>query len=184
VHEFTQTVYTVADDAYLNIAFDPSLVKDYRLIGFDNKLKALTDSLNEVQGGEVGSGYSLLALFEIIPEEEDNGGPASDKNKLARVILNYKLPGDSLQRISTYECGSQPVLFRELKPSYRFASSVALFGGLLKKSRLMGQAGWRDAIELAEKSRDPEDGIQKELVTLIEKARKIYGKQKHKRKGE
>src|SRR6185295_13025202 len=42
VREFTQTVYAVADDAYLNIAFNPSLVRNYRLIGFDNKEKVLS----------------------------------------------------------------------------------------------------------------------------------------------
>src|ERR1700761_4295622 len=60
VREFTQTVYAVADDAYLNIVFNPALVKDYRLIGFDNKVKVLSDSPREIQGGEVGSGHSLL----------------------------------------------------------------------------------------------------------------------------
>src|SRR3984885_6397154 len=69
VREFTQTVYAVADDAYLNIEFNPSIVKDYRLIGFDNKAKALSDSLGRIQGGEVGSGHSLLALFEVVPAD-------------------------------------------------------------------------------------------------------------------
>src|SRR5580693_10144390 len=69
VREFTQTVYAVAEDAYLNIVFNPSIVKNYRLIGFDNKVKVLSDSLSEIQGGEVGSGHSLLALFELTPAE-------------------------------------------------------------------------------------------------------------------
>jgi Ca-activated chloride channel family protein len=184
VHEFTQTVYAVADDAYLNIAFNPGLVKDYRLIGFDNKVKALTDSLNEVQGGEVGSGYSLLALFEITPASPDSADTPADRSKLARVVLNYRLPGDTLQRVSTYTCPPELTPFRELQPCYRFASSIALFGGLLKRSKFVRQVGWKDAIELAEKSRDPEDGMQKELVDLMGKARKIYGKEKHKRKDE
>lgn len=183
VREFTQTVYAVADDAYLNIAFNPSLVKDYRLVGFDNKLKALTDSLNEVQGGEVGSGYSLLALFEITPAGPDSTGRPVDNSKLARVVLNYKLPHDTLERISTYNCPSKLTPFGELRPYYRFASSIALFGGLLKKSKYTRQVSWRNAIELAAKSRDPEDGMQKELVGLIEKAKKIYGREKHRKKG-
>jgi len=184
VHEFTQTVYAVADDAYLNIAFNPGLVKNYRLIGFDNKLKSLTDSLNEVQGGEVGSGYSLLALFEITPEDQDSTGRPVDKGQLAKVTLNYKLPNDTLERMTAYSCPTALTPFGQLKPCYRFASSIAMFGGLLKKSKFMHQAGWRDAIELAEKSRDPEDGMQKELVTLIEKARKIYGKERRRKKDE
>ncbi|HEX9511975.1 MAG TPA: von Willebrand factor type A domain-containing protein [Puia sp.] len=184
VREFTQTVYAVADDAYLNISFNPALVKSYRLIGFDNKVKALSDSLNEVEGGEVGSGHSLLALFEITPADADSSGSLPDKSRLGQVVLNYKLPHDSLARMSSYTCPSQLTAFRDLQPCYRFASSIALFGGLLKRSRFMAQAGWKDAIEMAEQSRDPEDGMQQEFIGLIEKARKIYGHKKRHRKDE
>ena len=67
VKELTQTLYTVADDAFVSIQFNPELVREYRLIGFDNKLKVLSDTLSEVEGGEVGSGHSLIALFEVMP---------------------------------------------------------------------------------------------------------------------
>ena len=184
VREFTQTIYAVADDAYLNISFNPALVKKYRLIGFDNKVKVLADSMNELQGGEVGSGHSLLALFEITPVNPDSVDPVGDRSRLAQVSLNYRLPNDSTDKISRYVCSSQLTPFRDLKPCYRFASSIALFGGLLKKSRFTGQAGWKDAIEMAEDSRDPEDGVQQEFIGLIEKARKIYGREKHHRKVE
>ena len=179
VREFTQTIYAVADDAYLNISFNPAVVKNYRLIGFDNKVRVMSDSMNEVQGGEVGSGHSLLALFEITPRNPDSVGAACDKSQLGRVVLNYKLPHDSLERTSRYECANQMTAFRDLQPCYRFASSIALFGGLLKRSRFMGQAGWKDAIEMAEQARDPGDGMQVEFIGLIEKARKIYGRDKH-----
>ncbi|MHA4808171.1 vWA domain-containing protein [Flavitalea flava] len=182
VSEFTQTVYAVADDAYLNISFNPSLVKNYRLIGFDNKVKVLSDSLNEVQGGEVGSGHSLLALFEITPADPDSAGPLADKHRVGQVVLNYKLPHDSLERLTTYACSNQLTPFQELLPCYRFASSIALFGGLLKRSRFMRQADWKDAIQMAEKSRDPGDSVQLEFIGLIEKARKIYGHQKRRKK--
>ena len=210
VREFTQTVYAVADDAYLNIDFNPALVKDYRLIGFDNKVKVLSDSLSEIQGGEVGSGHSLLALFEVVPAEADSvgdvagvigcgaliggggmGGGASIRagvcgamapNQMARVVLNYRLPNDPMARTSIYTCGNRLTPFQQLQPCYRFASSIALFGGLLKKSRFMRQADWKDAIEMAERSSDPADGMQQEFIALIEKARKIYGKTRHKHK--
>jgi len=194
VREFTQTVYAVADDAYLNIDFNPTLVKDYRLIGFDNKVKVLSDSLSEIQGGEVGSGHSLLALFEVVPADADSVGAvgrsgtggcgAMSPNQLARVVLNYRLPNDPIARTSIYTCGNGLTPFQQLQPCYRFASSIALFGGLLKKSRFMRQADWKDAIEMAERSSDPADGMQQEFIALIEKARKIYGKTRHKHKEE
>jgi Ca-activated chloride channel family protein len=176
VREFTQTVYAVADDAYLNIDFNPLLVKNYRLIGFDNKVKALSDSLSEIQGGEVGSGHSLLALFELTPVSADSIAQGVDQGLLARVVLNYKLPHDSMERVTGYSCANHVIAFRDLQPCYRFASSIALFGGLLKKSPFMKQADWKEVIEMAQESRDPEDGMQLEFIGLIEKARRIYGK--------
>ncbi|HEY4206284.1 MAG TPA: von Willebrand factor type A domain-containing protein, partial [Puia sp.] len=177
VREFTQTVYAVADDAYLNICFNSTLVKDYRLIGFDNKVKALSDSLNEVQGGEVGSGHSLLALFEISPTDPDSVD-IIDKGRLAKVVLNYKLPHDSVAKSTAYTCSSDVTPFQELQPCYRFASSIALFGGLLKRSKFIPRSSWKELVELAEKSSDPNDGMQQEFIGLIEKARKIYGHRK------
>jgi Ca-activated chloride channel family protein len=175
VREFTQTVYAVADDAFLNIVFNPSVVKNYRLIGFDNKVKVLSDSLSGIQGGEVGSGHSLLALFELTPVSSDSvaGGK---QDALAKVVLNYKLPHDSLERMTCYSCPNHLIAFHDLQPCYRFASSIALFGGLLKKSPFMKQADWKVAIEMAQESGDPEDGMQQEFIGLIEKARKIYGR--------
>lgn len=178
VREFTQTVYAVADDAYLNIKFNPARVRDYRLVGFDNKVKVLSDSSSEVQGGEVGSGHSLLALFEINPADPDSAGTGADLSRLARVDLNYKLPHDSTARVTSYDCGYQLTAFKDLQPCYRFASSIALFGGLLKKSRFTAACGWKNAIEMAQQSMDPGDGMQLEFLGLIEKAKKIYGRQR------
>lgn len=176
VREFTQTVYAVADDAYLNIVFNPSVVKEYRLIGFDNKVKALADSLSGIQGGEVGSGHSLLALFELTPASGDSAGAGQEQ--LAKVVLNYKLPHDTVGRMTNYNCPDHLIAFHDLQPCYRFASSIALFGGLLKKSPFMKQGNWKEVIEMAQGSRDPEDGMEQEFIGLVEKAQKIYGKNK------
>lgn len=173
VREFTQTVYAVADDAYLNIQFNPTLVKDYRLIGFDNKVKALSDTLSELQGGEVGSGHSLMALFELVPSDPDST-VVRDSDHLAQVMLNYRLPHDSTARTSWFDCSSRLIPFQDLQPCYRFASSIALFGALLRRSPFTKQADWKDAIEMAEHSVDPADAMQEEFISLIEKARKIY----------
>ncbi|MDP4149095.1 MAG: von Willebrand factor type A domain-containing protein [Bacteroidota bacterium] len=184
VEEFTQTLYVVADDAYLNIEFNPDLVKNYRLIGFDNKLQAMTDTLNEIQGGEVGSGHSLMAMFELTPVEPDSIGQTADRSRLASVQLHYRRPGDSIDRMTRFDCQPRLTHFDALPNCYRFASSIALFGGLLKRSKYVSQSGWKNALLLARQSCDPEDGIQKELISLIEKARKIYGNSKRPRPDE
>ena len=69
VKELTQTFYAVADDVYMNTQFNPKWVKEYRLIGFDNKRDAVSDTAIEIEGGEVGSGSSVLAIFEIVKKK-------------------------------------------------------------------------------------------------------------------
>lgn len=184
MREFTQTIYAVADDAHLDVDFNPDIVKNYRLIGFDNKLKALTDSANKLQGGEVGSGHSLLAMFEITPVNSNIDGLFPGKKGFVHATLSYKLPHDSLQRTSLYDCPFTLTTFPELPPAYRFATSIAMFGGLLKKSRFMRQIGWADVIDMSNQSHDPNDVAQNEFIVLAEKARKIYAKEKKRKKTE
>lgn len=177
VTELTQTLYTVADDVHLNVKFNPDLVKDYRLIGFENKRKALTDSLSELEGGEVGSGHSMMMLTEFTPVRADQEITGVMGN-MAEVSVQYRLPRDSTERYSYYSPTYNYVEFRELPPPFRFASSVALFSSLLKDSKFTKKAGWNDAIALANQSCDHKDYIQKEFVALIEKAKRIYGKKR------
>jgi Ca-activated chloride channel homolog len=181
VKEFTQTVYSVADNAYLDISFNPDLVKEYRLIGFDNKWKALTDSIDEVEGGEVGSGHSVMALFEISPADSGNA-VLNNKNGLANVVVNYRLPNDSVQRTTAYKCPYIKTDFKSLPPCYRFASSVAMFAAMLKGSKYMKLVTWTDIKDLATASCNQSDILQLEFLTMVEKAKKIYGKSKKRRK--
>ena len=182
MREFTQTIYAVANDAYIDISFNPSIVKDYRLIGFDNKLRALSDTVNEIQGGEIGSGHSLLAMLEIHPSHGNMEDIHPDKKGFAKIVLNYKLPIDTIARKAFYDCPFDVTTFNDLPASYRLASSTVMFGGLLKKSKYMQRINWDDIIELASQSYDANDTAQKEFMDLLEKAKKIYAKEKKKKK--
>lgn len=180
VKELTQTLYTVADDAFLNLWFNPSVVKEYRLIGFDNKVNALADSLSEVEGGEVGSGHSLLAMFELVPLSQSyDWGHAKDG--LAKATLNYKIPGDSIERVTGYKVPVSYTEFPELPDCYRFATAVSMFAGMLKNSPYMRLVNWNDAAIIANEAHNPQDAIQKEFISMIAKAKKIYGNKRKKK---
>ena len=186
VKELTQNLYSVADDASLSINFNDEYIKEYRLIGFDNKLKALTDSVMEMEGGEVGSGHSMIALLEIVPTSRLSSAlqfadniQAINKN-IAEVSVNYRNPGDSVKHWSSYGVKYNYTPFHELPQSYRFASTVAMFGSLLKESVYAKQVTWNETIIAANESYDPTDPAQKEFIAIIEKAKKIYTKRKKK----
>ena len=184
VKELTQTLYSVADDAYLNMKFNPKFVEQYRLIGFDNKINAVADSSSELEGGEVGSGHTLLAVVEITPTNYlvNAADDQYSKDEMAKITLNYKDPANSLRHTAIHSCASTFTDFREMDKDYQFASSVIMFGSLLKNSKYYKNISWNDTILLANESYNQNDPLQKEFIDLLEKAKKTYGKERRKKR--
>lgn len=187
VKELTNTLYAVADDASLSVDLANEYIKEYRLIGFDNKFKALSDSMMEVEGGEVGSGHSMMVLIEIKPTLKLSSAlqyasaQPYIRDPLATARIDYRLPLDSVMRRSYYDVPYNYVPYHELPHGYQFAASVAMFGTMLKESQYSRTMSWNDILIAANESYDRNDPIQKEFVAIIGKAKKIYGKGKRKR---
>jgi Ca-activated chloride channel family protein len=181
-----QTLYSIADDVNLKMIFNPQMVSEYRLIGFDNKVNAVIDSSSELEGGEVGSGHTLMAMFEIKPTiiNKDHMTDSVASGKLSTVVLDYKKPRDSTQLRLSYDCPLLYTKFDKLDSCYRFASAVVMFGSILRESKFVKSVGWNDISLLAGSSYDPTDVVQREFLTLIEKAKKIYGKRKKDRQNQ
>ena len=179
--EFTQTLYTVADDVYMNVNFNPQLVRQYRLVGFDNKIGALTDSLSVIEGGEIGSGHSMMAVFEIEPAVA--AGDGTFLQDFAEVHLQYKNVNDTTRHEMKKTFPYEPLRFKEIDPVYRFATSVIMFGSLLKTSQFARDISWGDVVYNASESANPTDINQHGFVELVIKARNLYNKLKKRKKG-
>ena len=182
VKELTQTLYTVANDVTMNVTFNPAIVKEYRLIGYDNKKNAITDSTSMLEGGEIGSANGITALFEIIPAE--NYLLHSDSlsmDSLAAIKLNYRLPDDSTQNSYDHTCLNNYKDFKNINNDLKFATSLTMFGLLLKGSKYASNASWIEIEKIAKESINPDDYLQNEFITIVENAKKIYAK-KGKRK--
>ncbi len=178
--EFAQTLYTVADDVYLNVEFNPSYVKEYRLIGFDNKVSAITDSISVIEGGEIGSGYSVTMAFEIIPEIGWNDFK-NQNDFFSEINLHYQIPNDSIRQKMEFKSNYNPIGFNKLTPNYRFANSVIMFGSLLKSSAYTKNITWGDVLFQASEAANPTDINQSQFVELVYKAKLLYGKFKKKK---
>lgn len=185
LREFTQTLYTVADNVYIEMDFNPEYVKQYRLIGFDNKVGALRDTMAVVEGGEVGSGYSMLALIEIVPTEINKGAIKDNftTGRLADVSLQYQLPNKTEQHLFNYTCRFLYVPFNELDKTFHFSAAVAMFGSLLRNSPFLKDIGWNELLLLAQNSCGSDDLLQKEFTTLVQQAKTLYLKYKKKKGG-
>jgi len=173
--EFTQTLYAVADDAYLNVEFNPHYVKQYKLIGFDNKAGALSDTLAVIEGGEIGSGYSMMGIFELEPM------PRTDTTvieKLAQLKLRYNLPHDTVTREFVHNSYYDFEPFEKLEQCYRFSATVAMFGSLLRAASLAKVLNWNELVLLANTTANLNDINQSEFVTLVQQAKLLYSKKR------
>lgn len=179
LQEFTQTLYTVADNAYLNVDFNPALVEEYRVIGFDNKVGAIKDTSAIIEGGEIGPAFSLLVAFEIVPT--DNILNAKDNNSWLQPCT-FNLQYQATQTKQKYNDLIEPkvkyIPVNRLDKCYQFASAVICFGSVLRHSPFVKEASWKDIQDMATQSAEANNSSQIEFISLVQQARKIYGKRK------
>ena len=178
VIEFTKTLYNVAEDAYVNIVFNPMYVNRYRLIGFDNPRDVIVDSSKKILGGEVGSGHSLMAIFEIKPTNKT----IVDDINLATLNLQYKSPKNKKLVKQSFAI---PYISKDLMAVdsvYRFATSVAMFGSILRGSKYVNGFGLESVLQLSRTAAKPYNFSQKEFIDIVEKADDVYNPSKKKKR--
>jgi Ca-activated chloride channel homolog len=181
--EFTGTLYAVADDVYMDVEFNPQYVKEYRLIGYDNKVGALTDSLSVIEGGEVGSGQSLLSVFEITPAQTNKEAiPFMAGGRFADIKLDYKHSNDSTNCHYIYPSRWDVIPYEQLDKTYRFSASVIMFGSMLRSSSYVKHLSWNDMVTSATATADESDINQKEFIDIVQQAKVLYSKTKKKKK--
>ncbi|MCW3090610.1 MAG: von Willebrand factor type [Ferruginibacter sp.] len=178
VKEVTQTFFAVADDVFLNVHFNPAIIKQYRLIGFDNKKDAITDTSGDLEGGEIGSGNNVMAIFEVVPQDADTS--IYFEAPVAQVSLSYSINNNNkLQKeIIKYDCKENYAEFGAIDKEYRFAASVAMFGMKLRLSKYVRKTDWKKIESIALSAYNPNDYLQTEFIRLILIAKKLYPKKK------
>ncbi len=177
ITEFTKTMYAVANDAYLSVKFNPEFVQEYRLIGFDNKKDALADSTSQLQGGEVGSGHSLMAIFEITPTEKNIqlvNSKTMTLEQIALLELRFVKTDSDDKQVQYFKVPFSYKALQNADSSLRFATAITMFGELLKQSEFAKDYSWQTVKKIAAASIDKNNFLQQECLLLIDKAKKIY----------
>jgi len=185
VTELTGTLFTIAKDVKLQIEFNPTRVREYRLIGYENRVMAKEDFDDDKKdAGELGVGHTVTALYELVPETGKPGEGADLKyvktkvkegaagsRELMTVKLRYKAPDGDVSKLIEHPVLDAGLVLEKTSDSFRFAASVAAFGMLLRGSKYAGDATFKLARELAvgAKGKD-ERGYRAEFIQLVEKA--------------
>ncbi len=190
VEELGATLVTIAKDVKIQVEFNPAEVKEYRLIGYENRLLAAEDFNDDKKdGGELGAGHSVTALYEIIPAgAKGTGGNVDDLKYRATDRDGGRNPGEvltvKLRWQHPTEAGASRLVSRSVRTArsdgnlanLRFASAVAQFGMLLRKSEYKGSSSWESVRALARQGMgEDEGGYRAEFLRLVELARTLSG---------
>jgi len=181
VDEMSKTIYTIAKDVKLQVEFNPEKVKQYRLVGYENRVLNNEDFEDDQKdAGELGAGATVTVLYEIVPADGTSKTKLKYQNvettgsdELMNVKIRYKLPDGEESILKEY-----PVAANKTKMSedFKFASAVSMFGMLLNESEYMGTTDFESIIELAKQGAKDEYGLRTEFVQLV----KLYKYQSNK----
>jgi Ca-activated chloride channel family protein len=186
--EIWGNLFAVAKDVKIQIEFNPSTVREYRLIGYENRLLAREDFNDDTKdAGEMGSGQTVTAFYELVPPQAAPTGIVSPdplvfqntnlvpSDDLAVFRLRYKEPDDGAEESKLVETRlNATTLIKPLAESdedFRFATAVAEFGMLLRDSPYKGEASWSAVLERAQNSKGKDyEGYRAEFIRLVEMA--------------
>jgi len=191
VDQMRSTLVTVAKDVKVQIEFNPAVVSEYRLIGYENRMLAREDFNNDrVDAGDVGAGQTVTALYELTPVSArqsvdalrygaPDAAPArgkADADEIAFLRVRYKPPQASASRLLEQPIARSSVLpaWTQASDDWRFATAVAGFGQLLRGGTHTADWGYAQVIDTAAKARGTDEyGYRGEFLSLARLADSI-----------
>lgn len=187
VRELGANLMTIAKDVKIQVEFNPAVVAEYRLIGYENRALNREDFNNDaVDAGEIGAGHTVTALYELTPvgspalrlpplRYADAAPTAGTASELGFLKLRYKQPQGSSSRLIE-QALTRPQTLGAGSDTLRFAAAVAAFGESLRDAKFLDGYSLSAIAELAKGAHmaDP-FGMNAEFLSLIERARALRG---------
>lgn len=184
VNEFGGTLFTIAKDVKLQVEFNPAKVQAYRLIGYENRVLKNEDFNNDKKdAGELGSGHTVTALYEIIPTGVESEFFKTDPLKYQTTQVNpfasatkewmtvkfrYKHPDQEVSQLIVNTLAEQEVSLERASENFKWSAAVAGFGMILRESEYIRNFTTEQALALAEASRGKDkNGYRLEFINLM-----------------
>jgi Ca-activated chloride channel family protein len=184
VNEFGGTLFTIAKDVKLQIEFNPMKVKAYRLIGYENRILKNEDFNNDKKdAGELGSGHTVTALYEIIPVGVDSEfftvddlkyqritiDPKAEKTKeLMTIKFRYKEPNSDESKLIVHPLLDSNTALANTSNNFRWSASVAAFGMLLRESEYIKNYTYDKVVQMAQGSKGADnEGYRIEFINMV-----------------
>jgi Ca-activated chloride channel homolog len=188
VNEFGSTLFAIAKDVKIQIEFNPAIVQAYRLVGYENRMLASEDFNDDTKdAGELGSGHTVTALYEIIPagvkddfiksvdllkyQVNDKKITGSNNGEMMTIKLRYKKPDEDLSKLLSVTVTDNKMTLKNSSDNFRFSAAVAEFGLLLRSSDYKQKASYEQVINLAKGAKGNDtNGYRAEFIKLVESA--------------
>ena len=195
VEQMSGTLITIAKDVKIQVEFNPTAVRSYRLIGYENRLLAKEDFNNDAKdAGEIGAGHSVVALYEVVPANLPPGAEprplvdglkyqtaaaasvkladAAKNGEVMTVKLRYKEPEGMTSRLIEVPVKDDGKTLTASSEEFKFSAAVAGFGLLLRDSSYKGTLSWETVRKLGIDGKGTDKlGYRGEFLQLIDKAR-------------
>ena len=190
VKQFGGTLTTIAKDVKIQIEFNPKYVKEYRLIGYENR-RLNTEDFNDDKkdAGELGAGHTVTALYEVVLANSSEKNTNIDdlkyqktnatdigKLELANIKFRYKDPGknDTTSKLISQVVFNNKLDENKTSLNFKLASSVTEFALLMRDSDYKSKANFDQAIALAKQAKgNDEEGYVTELIRLMETSKDL-----------
>jgi Ca-activated chloride channel homolog len=191
VEEAGSTLFTIAKDVKIQVEFNPATVSEYRLIGYETRLLNREDFNNDkVDAGDIGSGHTVTALYEITPKgsasrlvddlrygNAQNPPQAAGANdEYAFLKIRYKLPDEDTSKLITTPItrAIEKASVDAVPTDARFATAVAAWGQILRGGRYTGSYTLDDVIALAQGAKGKDEfGYRAEFVNLVRLSKSV-----------
>ncbi len=182
INEFGGSFFTLAKDVKIQIEFNPAIVESYRLIGYENRMLNEEDFEDDKKdAGEIGSGHSVTALYEIVPAKKTKrinkklkyqDQTINERGILAEEVgfvkFRYKHPTGKQSKLFSQTIENKIIEADNLSDNFNFSAAVANFGMLLSDSKYKGNADYETTLKLAKTGKGAdENGYRSELIRLI-----------------
>jgi len=186
------TLFTIAKDVKIQVEFNPAQIAEYRLLGYESRLLNREDFNNDqVDAGEIGSGHTVTAIYEITPvgsqgrmiddlryqaNPADTANSGTNANEYAQIKIRYKLPHENVsQLINTVVDAHQELSeWQQVPEDVRFSVAVAAVGQLLRGEPTTKNFTYENAIDIAQNAKGSDPfGYRAEFINLIRLAKAL-----------
>lgn len=191
IEEMSSTMMTIAKDVKIQIEFNPLIVSQYRLIGYENRVLNNEDFNNDkIDAGEIGAGHSVTALYEVVLNGDNgwieplkyqsNQSKKSDSNEMATLKVRYKQPDSQTSQliVKTLNTNDAQESIKHSSSNFKLSAAIAGFGQILRGGKLTNNFSYGDVQTLVKQTIHQDNyGYRGEFLQLVSLAKSLSSQQ-------